>query len=511
MTRMRSGRRVWGARTMLALAVGPLAFPVAANADGDSGATAVVALDGCAEGTTAPHANQLRESLGQLEGVQVISRDDTIAHLGGAPRGSLADAERLLASARFDFLDQSSHDRAERTLLTAIEDLRTLPPSDARWQDLRDGQTLLAYMYSRKGDRAKAEATISRVLAVDPEFEPSIDLYPPSFRSWVGGVRKKVVKGSTSSLRVQTHPAGRPVVVEGRVVGTAPVTVKLPAGSWRVEADFGTGGSIPRTVQLKDAANIELWDNFEGAVHAGRGPCITTDGTREGRLSSLVRLSAIFGADQMVAIREEEPNPYERYIVAALVDARTGQELREGKVKLVDGLASRASYARLAEFVFTGSAKPPVLVGPIVAGLQPTASSGSSESVPANALPSTQVAKSEARPMNGLRVGGYVAGAGAVAGLGVGGYFLLQANGDQQALNELKLSDTSSYQEKDKARVGQLQRSIVENQNNGRIAGGIGLAAAATSVVLFILSGDDAPAPDATSIQPTANGVQVRF
>ena len=371
-------------------------------------------------------------------------------------------------------------------------------------------------MYSRKGDKAKAEATVSRVLAVDPKFEPSIDLYPPSFRTWVDGVRKKVVKGSTASLRVQTHPSGRPVVVEGRVVGNAPTTVKLPAGSWRVEADFGTGGSIPRTVQLNDAANVELWKNFEGAVHAGRGPCITSDGTREGRLSSLVRLSGILGADQMVAIREEEPNPYERYIVAALVDARTGQELREGKVKLVDGLASRASYARLAEFVFTGSAKPPVLVGPIASQQPPTPppEPPASVTLPASATPSVQVAKSEARPVNGLRIGGFVAGGAAVLGLGGGAWFWSQANSDQQALKKLETGQVGkapTYHEDDKAQVGRLQLSSKENQTNAMIAGGVGLAAAATSVVLFILSADHAPAPDATSVQPTGTGVQVRF
>ncbi len=504
---------MWGARAMLALTVGPLAAPAVARAEGEPGVTAVVAIDGCSDGTTAPHANQLREALGRLESVQLISREDTIQRLGGAPRGSLADAERLLASARFDFLDQSAFDRAERTLSSAIEDLRTLPPSDARWQDLRDGQTLLAYLYSRKGDRTRAEATVSRVLAVDPKFEPSIDLFPPSFRSWVDRVRKKMVQGSTSTLRVQTHPAGRPVVVEGRVMGNAPVTVKLPAGAWRVEANFGTGGSIPRTVQLKDAANVELWSNFEGAVHAGRGPCISTDGTREGRLSSLVKLASILGADQMVAIREEEPNPFEHYIVAAAVDARSGQELREGKVKLVDGIASPASYARLAEFVFTGSVRPPVLVGPILAAPMvppPPPPADPSQTVPASATPSPQLATPAAPGVNGLRVGAWVASGAAVLGLGGGALFWTQSIGAGQELQELQPAP-GVFDPKDRERIGELQASQAENERNAMIAGGVGLAAAVTSVVLFIVSGDDAPEPGAPSIQPTGNGVQVRF
>src|SRR5207253_1239550 len=98
--------------------------------------TAVVAVDGCQAGATAAATEQLREALGRGEGSGVLSAEETANRLGGAPHGTLADSERMLASARFDVLDQSAFDRAERTLLFALDDLRALPPSDAKAQDL---------------------------------------------------------------------------------------------------------------------------------------------------------------------------------------------------------------------------------------------------------------------------------------------------------------------------------------------------------------------------------------
>lgn len=466
------------------------------------GGMAVVAVDGCQQGTSAHHAHAVRGALIQQAPDRVVPQDEVIQRLGGVPRGTLADAERLLASARFDFFDQSALERAERTLLTAIDDLRALPHSDGRWQDLKDAHALLAFLYTRQNDRARAEATITRVLAVEPKLQVSEDLFPPSFRSWIDEHRKKLARQSDATLKVVTHPAGRPVIVEGRAMGSSPLTLKLPPGKYRVEADFETGTSIPRVVALDEAASIELWRDFEGQIHVARGPCLGTDGTRNVRLSSLSRLAGLIGAETVVGVREEELAPNERFVVATMIDARTGQEAREGRIKVPPhGVPDASSYARLAEFLSTGEVVPPVLVG---------AETKLTQTAPVPS--STEVAKASGGSASALRTTSYVAGGVGLAAVAGGAVLLLQSGSTLEELDQHRDPNVpGAFLPNRSEQISEIQQRADGQKTAGYLIGGVGAAAIIGSIIVFVVANEATEGEETAWIVPTGNGVQVRF
>ncbi len=141
---------------------------------------AVVAVDRCDDGSPAAQVRQLREELSRRLGAAVQSEDETAEALGGVQRGSRAEIERLIASARFDIFHQQAYDRAERTLKTALEDVWRLPPTESRWRDIRDVRMMLARVYTRLGKKPEADALIEGILRVEPDFKPDPILYAPS-------------------------------------------------------------------------------------------------------------------------------------------------------------------------------------------------------------------------------------------------------------------------------------------------------------------------------------------
>ena len=102
----------------------------------------------------------------------------------------------------------------------------------------RDALTLMAQML-QKSDPKGAEAALNRVFRVEPDYRPDTSNYPPSFQKWVDKVRKAAKKKSTARLEVSTSPPGKPVYIGGRKLGVGPVSVRVPPGEYRVEADWG--------------------------------------------------------------------------------------------------------------------------------------------------------------------------------------------------------------------------------------------------------------------------------
>jgi hypothetical protein len=321
--------------------------------------TAVVAIDPCGDSGTARLTGQMRGALAEIPGIRVQSGEETVALLGGVPRGSLADATRLISGSRAD-LFQDAFVRAEQTLVAAISDLTRMSPTEATWKQLADAWTMLAQIQQRTGREAEAEANLRRVLNVDRDYAPDPDFYPPSFRRFVDALRRRIDVEASSSIRISTRPSKLIVSVDGSPIGESPVVLSVPAGEYRVEAAFPEEGGAARLVKVQGASAIELDSGFEGAVHRARGPCLAIRSGREAHLVALVRMASLLGAAQVVAVREEEPTANERYLVASLVKASSGEELREGRIKIYASGFPPGAAARLAAFLATGIAEPPV-------------------------------------------------------------------------------------------------------------------------------------------------------
>ncbi len=155
--------------------------------------------------------------------------------------------------------------------------------------------------------------------------------------------RKAAKKKTTSRLEVSTSPAGKPVYVGGRKVGVGPVSIRVPAGEYRVEADWGHRGMV-RTVTVPSAP-VELSAAVEGAIYPDGGPCVeATDAT-----AALSRASRVLPATRLLGVHAESAGE-DSYMVVTSVSGG-GQEVREARVQVQPGAPTSEALALLAGLV----------------------------------------------------------------------------------------------------------------------------------------------------------------
>jgi hypothetical protein len=313
--------------------------------------TAVLAVGKCDE-AAAIAARSYRSALAAKPGTAVMSEAETALPFGGETDKTLTAVTGAIASARSAFYAGQGAE-AKATLQSALDDVQRLPPSDSRWAAERDALTLLAQVL-QKTDAKGADAALARVFRVEPDYRPDTGLYPPSFQKFVDKARKAAKKKTTSRLEVSTSPAGKPVYVGGRKVGVGPVSIRVPAGEYRVEADWGHRGMV-RTVTVPSAP-VELSAAVEGAVYPDGGPCVeATDAT-----AALSRASRFLPATQLQGVHQESVGGASYMVVTAVSGG--GQDVREARVQVQPGAPTSEALALLAGWSVPGQSDPLVEV-----------------------------------------------------------------------------------------------------------------------------------------------------
>ncbi|MGZ6071579.1 MAG: PEGA domain-containing protein, partial [Myxococcaceae bacterium] len=313
--------------------------------------TAVLAVGKCDE-ASAIAARSFRSALAAKPGTTVMSEADTALPFGGETDKTLTAVTGAIASARSAFYGGQGAE-AKATLQTALDDVQRLPPSESRWAAERDALTLLAQVL-QKTDAKGADAALARVFRVEPDYRPDTGLYPPSFQKFVDKARKAAKKKTTTRLEVSTSPAGKPVYVGGRKVGVGPVSIRVPAGEYRVEADWGHRGMV-RTVTVPSAP-VELSAAVEGAVYPDGGPCVeATDAA-----AALSRASRILPAPRLLGVHSESTGQDSFMVVTSVTGG--GQDVREARVGVQPGAPTSEALALLAGWAATGPADFPVEV-----------------------------------------------------------------------------------------------------------------------------------------------------
>ncbi len=421
----------------------------------------------------------------------MLTEERTTDPFGGMPRGTLADAERLIAGARFDLYENQALDRAERTLLVALDDLRRLPPGEALWRDVKSVRSHLAALALRRNDRNAATAHLEATFRVEPDHVLDHNLFPPSLRAFADRVRAQVKALPAYDLSISTQPRGVETFVDGRPVGRAPVTIRLPAGEYRVEARFSDVRGIPRTLRLDAPTSIELHADFEGAIQTARGLCVALE-RREDVLAALVRMAGVLGVREIVAMRLEDREDGGTFYVASLVDAGSGQDLREGRVKLFAGAAPPSALERLADFLTTGEVEPPV---------EPIKGARSAPAAVARAPHPVQHQQSP------NRIPSYVAAGAGVASLATALVFVGRGAERQSEMNRICPGATcqpgaiAEYERLQRARNGEHTAAWIFG-----VTAGVGLATAA--VLYLVPPGSGA---EATALEASPSGLRVTF
>lgn len=405
----------------------------------DADRTTVIAVGKCDE-ANAFAARSFRSALAARPGAKVAPEAETAQPFGGTTEHTLSAVTSAITSARSDFYGGQAA-QAKTTLQGVLEDVARLAPSDARWAAERDALTLLAQI-SQKSDPKAAEAALSRVFRVEPDYRPDTGNYPPSFQKYVDRIRKAAKKKSTSRLEITTSPAGKPVYVGGRKMGVGPVSVRVPAGEYRVEADWGYRGAV-RTLTVPSGAPVELSAAVEGAVHPDGGPCV--EATEP--VAAIARAARFTGGGRILGVHPDSAGD-DSFVVVTSANAQ-GQDVREARVKVQPGAPTSEALGLLADWaVKGGAADPPVEVtkGPgakplvvapaVAAGAAGAAAAGSTPPTPTT----TPAAASEgARDPNATH---FEAGVRLGFALPLGTAFQTNATG---TLTDVNLKDWDSF------------------------------------------------------------------
>ncbi len=315
-------------------------------------ALAVVAVGHCNAPSSAISVRSFRALLKPKLGAALQSEADTAPPFGGLSERTLEEVERAVATARKDFYAHKV-DAAVQHLKELAVDVTRLAPSVDRWRVERDLVTLLAQAQSATNPPA-AEAAMVSLLRVEPSYQPDRELYPPTFRKLVDGIRARQAETPTNRLDIAVSPTGRPVYIGGYPVGAAPLSHHFPAGEYRVEADFGHR-SLVRTVLVPAlpalAPPVELALSIEGALLADGGPCVEPGPDRG---ASLARVATLVGATRLFGVRSETA-PGHHWMVVEQVDA-AGNLVREARSPVQTDAPETDALGALAEWAATGRA-----------------------------------------------------------------------------------------------------------------------------------------------------------
>jgi hypothetical protein len=445
--------------------------------------SAVVAVGQCSVAGSAISARTFRAALTQRLGASVQTEMETATPFGGLAQKTLPEVNAALSSARSDFYAEKS-EAALATVKQALEDLGRLPPSEARWSTERDMLTFESQV-ELKTDHAAAQETLTRVFRVEPAYKPDTTAYPPSFQRFADDVRKAMKKFGTNRLDISVSPPGKAVFVGGKPAGAAPLTLRLPPGDYRVEVDWGYRGLVP-VVTVPPAPMlpkpIELSASVEGAVAPDGGPCVEPRGDTAG---ALARLLPTLSVGKVFGVRTVTSGA-DTYAIVTEVGA-LGSEQRTVRVKLPPGAPEGEALGMIAGFFHTGRSSPLVETVPKGAPDVPPTLVAAPAPLAGTAAPVAAVTKSTSSG-SGLRTAGWVLGGIGVAGVAVGVIEFLSANSQKSDLTNQQVNGAfpAGYQ----TTFQSTNDSIKSKQTIAVIAGGVGVAALVTGVVLIIVGGN---------------------
>jgi hypothetical protein len=295
--------------------------------------------------------HQLRTACGERT-PGVLQAGEMRARLQGRTgNATAAELDRAFNGALAVY-QNGEYESAERTLKAIVADLEELPESEGVWHQWTRAMMRLSHVQFTLGQKEESEATQLALLKVDASHQLDPMLYAPGYRAHFEELRARVRALPKRRLTVTARGRAGTVYVSGRDVGPPPVTLVMPAGSYRVAGAAGElrPPSVAVDLAVEDRA-VTLDFALAEAVRIGNGPALALPpGDRAG---ALIKAGAWLGVDRLVVTTRvvEGDAPF---LVGALYDVRRGALLREGSVRVSGGAVPGGSLGALAAFLLHG-------------------------------------------------------------------------------------------------------------------------------------------------------------
>jgi len=282
---------------------------------------------------------------------------------GQTSTASLAELDRAYAGALATY-QSGDFEGAVRTLRAVIDDLEKLPDGPEAFDQWTRAMMRLARADQTLGRKDEASAVVDRLIRAAPSVKVDATQYPPSFAKQIEDAKSRLKGAPKHKLTVTSSKKVARVFLEGREIGTTPVTVTVPAGQYRVSGKVGDS-RIPRTgVDLTsgdqtvafDAALVDMMRPATGGLSLPPGD----------RNKMLVQAGALLGLDKLLAVSLFVQDDV-TYLAGASYDVRRGALERHGNIRLANRQPPPGSMAKFADFLITGTLPPDgVVVGGLV-------------------------------------------------------------------------------------------------------------------------------------------------
>jgi hypothetical protein len=336
--------RAAAASALLLVAVPAAAFDslaVLAAADGPAGPDADLA----------ELAHQLRAACRDRTGGVMDVPTMRARLLGQRSNATVTELDRAYGGALAVY-QNGEFESAIRTLKAIVEDLESLPESDEAYAQWVRAQLRLAHAALTIGRDRDADEAMQALLRTDPSLVPDPEQYSPTYRRRFEAAKAKVRALPARRLQISAEGFGGSVYVNGRLMGAAPLSLWLPAGSYRVGGASGSlhVPSFRVDLQREDRA-VVLDFALAEALRVAGGPGLAVPAPR--RPEAMVRAGAWLGVERVISVtRQAEGEAV--FLLGSIYDVRNGALLREGSVRTIAGSVPSSNLGALATFLLTG-------------------------------------------------------------------------------------------------------------------------------------------------------------
>lgn len=271
--------------------------------------------------------------------------------LGQGSNATASELDRAYGGALAVY-QNGEFESAARTLRAIVEDLEGLPEGDEVYYQLKRALLRLAHASATIGLDREADAAFGKLARIEPPLQPDPDQFSPSFRRRFEEVKAKIRALPKRRLVVVSEGKAGTVYVNGRAMGTSPLTVSLPAGTYRIGGAAGTLRVPSFTVDLEaEDRNVILDFPLAESLRVNAGPGLALAPAY--RAYGIIRAGAWLGVDRLVVVtRVEEGQAH--FLLGSMYDVRRGALLREGSVRMVAGSVPSVNLGALASFLLTG-------------------------------------------------------------------------------------------------------------------------------------------------------------
>jgi hypothetical protein len=293
---------------------------------------------------------------------------------GQTPNATLPELDRAYAAAVE--ASKTNYERSIEWLRDIIAELERQPESQEafdQWTraNLRLARTRIEHATSpQEAERAVSEtrAVLERMVRAAPDLVVDPDVYPRKLVTMADDAKAQLRKAPARKVVVRSSADATQVFVSGRAVGTAPVTLRLAKGSYRITGRQGALRAPPVLLEVgDDDPTIVLDFSLASVYRPGRGPGLAVPEQEQDE--KVVRAASALGVDRVVTAALKDVQGA-TFLVASFTQVKPhATPLRQGWMRLVGNVVPVGGFAALAQYLVSGQSSDIVAERPIDKGV----------------------------------------------------------------------------------------------------------------------------------------------